>query len=1056
MSSVKDKKLFCCTKLQDFSSAPIGSEFFYSRYEEFKRLFAKMIPSIKFEEYFAEPVFNIDTKNLDWYILENGSEPIKVDDFAQSDESAYKAARQKRQELQDLIIQAQEKCSPNQKPFFAAVLLGLQGEQSDNYTYWRDNHPIFVVWGVRAKPGRQIEMKLSDDITNRRAYKVQYKVEGQGEVSFTEIARRHNYVLQGEKDIPVVIPAARYEFTKWLPFAPHGAVITSDITFTAVCESDGKYQITFKTTRGGSLNGETMLYVENNTQLTSADFPEPIADEGYEFSKWSPRTDFPVTITGDMEFLAHFSKVEEPPIETPPTPINEVPVNDTPVDNPETDTDAPQEDTLKHRVRFISDSNKGKLIGETEFQIEHNGLVNQSMVPTVEALNGYTFKGWDRSLDEPITEDTDIHAKFDEPSRDWRFWNWDFWRNWNLKGCLTWLLRLLLLLLLLLFLAWLLQRCGHNDYSGCSRGTDPIAVEPVPSPYPTSPDPIPNPNPTPTPEPPVGGGENVLPVNPNHPVPVPTDSIIDDDRSRRRIVNNRLNVLLDDDALTVEGFAWDFKNAYPDDAYQVIYSDPVVKRLQIIVPSQRRETVKRELISKLPSQYNDHNVFIWDEALFERDLTPDDSRIGECWYLDAIRAYPAWDITMGDTGIVVAIVDDGFDLRHEELASKVYKPYNVFTRTTDVSESSQHGTHVAGTAIAIANNHKGISGIAPNCKWMPIKVADENGNMPTTAVIDGVLYAVYSGADVVNLSLGMDLQTNIPVNIQREMISGMFKEEERVWRKIFEIAEKNNVAIVLAAGNENLLAGIDPMHRTDNTIVVAAVDKYHNPMWNKSIFSNYGEDTDISAPGVDILSTVGNGNYVSKNGTSMASPIVTGAVALVKSVNRVLTTKQIRKIFQETGLDVNGKIGRLIQLDKALEKAKNTAPEDPNQPVPGTGDVQITLRWHNHNDLDLHCVDPNGEVIYYNHKQSASGGQLDIDMNANGSFSSQPLENIFWPTGGAINGTYRVSVNYFRRHDTYNSETPYEVTVKYGDKQETFNGTLYRVGESINICEFTL
>lgn len=106
-----------------------------------------------------------------------------------------------------------------------------------------------------------------------------------------------------------------------------------------------------------------------------------------------------------------------------------------------------------------------------------------------------------------------------------------------------------------------------------------------------------------------------------------------------------------------------------------------------------------------------------------------------------------------------------------------------------------------------------------------------------------------------------------------------------------------------------------------------------------------------------------------------------------------------------------------------------------------SGDVQISLMWNNINDLDLHCVDPNGEKIFYDHKRAKSGGELDVDMNAGAPFSRQPVENIYWPPDGAPAGRYRVYVNHYRVHDRINT-TRYTVGVKHGDSVREFNGSI--------------
>lgn len=106
-----------------------------------------------------------------------------------------------------------------------------------------------------------------------------------------------------------------------------------------------------------------------------------------------------------------------------------------------------------------------------------------------------------------------------------------------------------------------------------------------------------------------------------------------------------------------------------------------------------------------------------------------------------------------------------------------------------------------------------------------------------------------------------------------------------------------------------------------------------------------------------------------------------------------------------------------------------------------TGDVQISLMWDNYNDLDLHCVDPNGERIFYGHKNSVSRGELDVDMNARTPYSAQPVENIYWPTNGAPEGSYQVLVHHYSLHAPVN-DTPYTVAIKQGGKAQEFRGTL--------------
>ena len=121
-----------------------------------------------------------------------------------------------------------------------------------------------------------------------------------------------------------------------------------------------------------------------------------------------------------------------------------------------------------------------------------------------------------------------------------------------------------------------------------------------------------------------------------------------------------------------------------------------------------------------------------------------------------------------------------------------------------------------------------------------------------------------------------------------------------------------------------------------------------------------------------------------------------------------------------------------------------------------SGDVQISLMWNNVNDLDLHCVDPQDEVIYYGHRRSASGGELDIDMNAiRQSLTAHPVENIYWPASRSPSGTYKVYVNHFANRGAPDP-TPFAVRILVRGKTMQFTGAI-RYGERLKfVHKFTL
>lgn len=638
-----------------------------------------------------------------------------------------------------------------------------------------------------------------------------------------------------------------------------------------------------------------------------------------------------------------------------------------------------------------------------------------------------------------------------------KFWNW-LCALFTGKGCLKWLLRLLLFLLLLLLLLFLLRNChgcSDNHLGGGAaledndstwliddpnRGHDGGIYDPY-NPY------------TPVPTPP--GYEDVLP--PQQGILPPIGDEPDIIPGNPSIIANRLNILMENKDKSILDLAKDFKSAYPSDDYQVVYYDDVVKRMQIEIPKEERERLKQLIPGHFAPEYE---LFVFDEALFEGVYTPDDPAFSDSdksWHLKAVNASRAWDITRGSEKVTIAIVDNGFNLKHPELSNKVVQPYNVWSHSDEIfPQEVDHGTHVAGTALALADNKKGLCGIAPNCKFMPIQVANDRGLMTTTSVLDGILYALYQGADVVNVSLGSQFTglSQFPESAQQDLIRNHFKEEERLWREIMRIAAKHNSTMVVAAGNDNVLAGIDALQRPELFITVSAVDK-NNQSFGKADFSNYGEYSTISAPGVGIYSSIGKNDYQIMDGTSMAAPIVSGAVALMKSLNDTITTKQIICILQNTAIEAQGNIGKLIQLDKALEKVNSGEVIDCT-PLPTTGDVQILLSWNNYNDLDLVCIDPFGESVFFRNRRVSSGGQLEIDMNVEYPDSRTPIENIYWEPRKAPNGTYNVYLLYYHRHESLIDETPYNIKVNYGGKTEDHSGIIKKKDNAIHVCSFTL
>lgn len=475
------------------------------------------------------------------------------------------------------------------------------------------------------------------------------------------------------------------------------------------------------------------------------------------------------------------------------------------------------------------------------------------------------------------------------------------------------------------------------------------------------------------------------------------------DDSVNYIVNNRLILMLSADGATLENFVSDFRNDFPDEKKYILSNpDETLNRLTLTLPKEERAKMEETL----PAKYSKYGLIVLSEAMFKTSsTTTNDPALTDkemSWYFDECSIYDAWDVTMGDDDVIVAIIDDGFDLDHPELQGRAYNPYNAVTHSSVITPSpGGHGTHVASTAIGNANNSEGTAGVAPHCKFMPIQVGDTNGQMSSTAILDAVIYAINNGADVVNMSLGMAFGPYVqymPLYMQYNIRNCYFKQEEMMWNNIFNLARQNNVTFVLAGGNENILIGIDPMSRSNNTIRVSATQ----PDKTKANFSNYGDCSTISAPGVHIYNAIPGGNYTYMDGTSMAAPIVTGGCALLKSKDKSLDVSSLAQLLRQTGIASPSNVGPIVNFANALNGGPQNLPTPPVTVVtpPDNTQEQDTLqipvnvtpddligRWKSTTGLKNQR---NETVAIYLSFNGTSAGKLDI-IEPNGYCYSAPL-----------------------------------------------------------------
>ena len=290
---------------------------------------------------------------------------------------------------------------------------------------------------------------------------------------------------------------------------------------------------------------------------------------------------------------------------------------------------------------------------------------------------------------------------------------------------------------------------------------------------------------------------------------------------------------------------------------------------------------------------------------------------------DDIDAPAAWEETKGSVELTIAIIDTGVDLLHPDLKAKIKSAGRDFVNDdNDATDDNGHGTMVAGIAAADTNNGLGVAGVAWNCKILPVKVIDADGNGYYDQIASGIRWAVDNGAAVINLSVGGD-------------------EAADLMRDAVRYAYDKDVVVCAASGNDGS-AVLYPAAYDAYVLAVAATD-YNDvrPAW-----SNPGSQVDVAAPGVRIACPVptwfwaanggsaGDDPYAFADGTSMASPHAAGLAALILGLKPELSAGNVLDVIRYSADDVNASAKRgkdsdigygRINMAKALVPIKITA-----------------------------------------------------------------------------------------------------------------------------------
>lgn len=274
-------------------------------------------------------------------------------------------------------------------------------------------------------------------------------------------------------------------------------------------------------------------------------------------------------------------------------------------------------------------------------------------------------------------------------------------------------------------------------------------------------------------------------------------------------------------------------------------------------------------------------VYAEPDRIIKLQGTPNDPDLNQQWHHDTIHTEKAWQRSKG-AGVTVAVIDDGMDLSHPDLRLRIVRPYDVVSDTPYPSKG-EHGTHVGGIIASNANNALGGAGVAPESYIMPIDVFDGDGAY-TSDIVYAIQYAVYYGADIINMSLASYYYSSS-------------------FNSAVQYAYQHGVLVVASAGNDETNSPAYPA-AYDHVLSVGATDKNDQLSW----FSNYGSNVDMTAPGSSIWSTI-PGGYGYMSGTSMASPIVAGVAALVKASDASFTSDDLYNRLTRTADDL-GSSGR--------------------------------------------------------------------------------------------------------------------------------------------------
>jgi len=304
--------------------------------------------------------------------------------------------------------------------------------------------------------------------------------------------------------------------------------------------------------------------------------------------------------------------------------------------------------------------------------------------------------------------------------------------------------------------------------------------------------------------------------------------------------------------------------------------------------------------------------------------------------INTINGTKSWESGLTGRGIKVAIIDSGIS-PHSDINISGGKSFVEYT--TSYNDDNGHGTHVAGI-VSAENNSIGVVGIAPDSDIYALKALDSEGVGYNSDIIKAIDWSIENHMDIINMSLGGS-------------------DESYAFQQAIDKAYNSGILVVAAAGNES--APVDYPAKYNNVIAVSATDSSNQLAY----FSNRGPEIEVSAPGVNVISTYLGNSYASMDGTSMASPYVAGVLALYKQEYPNLTPTEIRNLLHQNVIDL-GPLGRDSDYGYGLVQA----PVANNLKAPSylqaskVTSTSSVLSWETSDNATSYKLTRNGITIY--------------------------------------------------------------------------------------------